>query len=835
MENNSITIQKNEQISFYQLFKTYNLQINIPIIQREYAQGRDSIAVEEVRTQFLESIYAYLESKNPFHNLDFIYGTIENNTFIPLDGQQRLTTLFLLHRYLYYISDNAELKNEYQHTVVKNRKSLFSYKTRQSAEDFCDALMNNEIEIDVCIKLSTIIRNKNWFFRSWEFDPTIRGMLVMLDAIHKKFKGKQQYFARLLDTEKPAITFLFMDLNKFRLTDDLYIKMNSRGKQLTPFENFKAQYFNYLKTEDIKQLFKFSFQGKEREFTVDNYFLHSIDTNWTDMIWAYRNIDDKNNINYNKFDQKLAYFIQTIFIYYYTEASDKITNELLKKLKELQERKEQNAPLIFSIYKKNEVLNEKSALFLINSFDILYKYIGTSGKLKLLPEGHPFDEDKAFQNCLRNSFTYAQQLCFYAYLKFLIQFKDKNPCAGLADWMRIIYNLSHPDNTPTNSIEDFVAAIKSIRTLLKGLSDPAQVLQYFTANNKISHFSSWQVKEEKIKALLLLRDEKSAEKKWRNAIEQTEKHDYFTGQIGFILSFSGIVEYYNSHDNCDWNENEDESFFEQFKTYAEKACSIFTVKVKKDDPNFCFERAVLTKGDYLIGTTAGRKNLLSTNTKLRDYSWRRLLRLEDTIHQEKQKYVKEVFDDEHFNSLEDICKNGAIYPNEESTDKMWRTVLINHPQCFKYAERGFLYFSENDCIWLLSRSQRNSYHVELYSYALYMNELNAFKNNKGYEPSRDLETPPYIWLEIQHEKSVYYLFILTVELKEYDLEKYCVQFQNENQKKAKDEYPQDILELMENTGLNWNDDEKLFEKKVKPHLIIKLLHKIYTELQISYL
>ena len=36
------------------------------------------------------------------------------------------------------------------------------------------------------------------------------------------------------------IRFLLVGLEKFGLSDDLYIKMNARGKPLTAFETFKA-------------------------------------------------------------------------------------------------------------------------------------------------------------------------------------------------------------------------------------------------------------------------------------------------------------------------------------------------------------------------------------------------------------------------------------------------------------------------------------------------------------------------------------------------------------------------------------------------------------------
>ena len=78
-------------------------KIVIPIIQRDYAQGRDEKEkdgpVFRVRNRFLDALKNAITS-TPI-TLDFVYGDIDaEGTLTPLDGQQRLTTLFLLHWYV---------------------------------------------------------------------------------------------------------------------------------------------------------------------------------------------------------------------------------------------------------------------------------------------------------------------------------------------------------------------------------------------------------------------------------------------------------------------------------------------------------------------------------------------------------------------------------------------------------------------------------------------------------------------------------------------------------------------------------------------------------------
>ena len=105
-------------------------RIEIPLIQRDYAQGRDGDAVARIRANFLDALHDAVTSGIPA-SLDFVYGDVENGTLRPLDGQQRLTTLFLLHWYLAWRADRMEQEQGWKR---------FSYATRASARLFCECL-----------------------------------------------------------------------------------------------------------------------------------------------------------------------------------------------------------------------------------------------------------------------------------------------------------------------------------------------------------------------------------------------------------------------------------------------------------------------------------------------------------------------------------------------------------------------------------------------------------------------------------------------------------------------------------------------------------------------
>ena len=278
--------------SFIDIFETEitdgdtSVQLNkiaIPLIQRDYAQGRIDNDVNRVRSRFLDSLYKAI-TEEPI-TLDFVYGDIdEKGTMTPLDGQQRLTTLFLLHWYA------AKKEN-----ITKDKYaflSKFSYETRYSARYFCAELV--KFTPSFAFELSSDIMNQAWFPFDWKNDPTISSMLVMLDAIDERFKDVPDIWNQL---ENKAITFYFLPIKDMGLTDELYIKMNSRGKPLTLFEHFKAELEREIRTLDEKTV-----------QNVANRIIEKIDKAWTDLLWSYRNSgasDTEDNIIDDEF---LRYF-----------------------------------------------------------------------------------------------------------------------------------------------------------------------------------------------------------------------------------------------------------------------------------------------------------------------------------------------------------------------------------------------------------------------------------------------------------------------------------------------------------------------------------------------
>jgi hypothetical protein len=241
--------------------------IEIPIIQRDYAQGRKNAAVNEIRESFLDVLRSALVGDSPVPvGLDFVYGDLKDGVLKPLDGQQRLTTLFLLH---WYVASRAGVLNK------DDGWTHLTYRTRFSARLFCQRLVEAALPCDEAP--SDWIEDQPWYQFLWRHDPTIQSMLVMLQDIHKKFHedDARAVWGRLTDSLNPAISFLLLELPDLEGADDLYIKMNSRGKPLTDFENFKAHF---------EKVIKESRRAEE--------FARKVDGDWSDRLWPFRGDDD---------------------------------------------------------------------------------------------------------------------------------------------------------------------------------------------------------------------------------------------------------------------------------------------------------------------------------------------------------------------------------------------------------------------------------------------------------------------------------------------------------------------------------------------------------------
>lgn len=495
-------------LNFFELISEHEIQI--PIIQRDYAQGRKS--QQEVRDNFLNALYICLEEGTRI-KLDFIYGSMVDQKFQPLDGQQRLTTLFLLHWYA------ATKENFISNPEVKNILERFTYETRISSREFCKALVQESIPTIFQEQvLSESIIDENWFFLSWKNDPTIDAMLRSINAIHEKFFKIDNLWNSL---KSDLIQFHFVELENMGLTDDLYIKMNARGKLLTPFENFKAGLQKRISEENWED-------GTE----LKESFGVKIDNDWTDFFW------DNFRKSYTIDDAQIRYVASIAMIMQSVERVN-TTEARVNLINQLQEEPNKVRPShytklgfeflvsTFNVYHEKVVLSD----YLTNRLPFpMWRHSPKSSFLSMVVY-----EENTTSTIQRDSATYTQKVLFFAEAVYFNKSGEESH-ESYEEWMRVIRNIiSRADIDKDGSRPDIVRSPQSfdgVINLVNELSDGCQNIYQFLSQQPVlkSQYAKDQINEEIEKAKLIKHDPSLKE-----IIFNAEDNELLRGKISFLL------------------------------------------------------------------------------------------------------------------------------------------------------------------------------------------------------------------------------------------------------------------------------------------------------------
>ena len=587
------------QTTFWNLL-TEN-KIEIPIIQRDYAQGREG--KEYLRQTFLESLKNALD-KNEVLKLDFVYGSAENGVLQPLDGQQRLTTLWLLH---WYIAMRAGKLHEAGAALKK-----FTYETRISSREFCEELCNASNfdsyvkycigckPLDKCPRKSIVdfITSQTWFYSSWKQDPTIQSMLRMLGGTQIKGKsgndipdGIEEVFGESSDFKKywdkmesdnAPIVFYYLPLKDFGLSDDLYIKMNARGKQLTNFENFKADLVGYIKKKAEEENEKW----KNLASSV-NGIPAKLDMEWTDIFWQNKTDD-------GRIDEIYFAFLNRYFLYSLLQRDDSAEN--------LQEDK-----IFIYLYGSNgndTDLQYTSKAFEFDKFpelhssleslektlDNLYKSISdenskiSSEKFSAIKEAvkAPWEKDPddnsfcfipEYKSNIITNLTQSHRVVFFAVCKYFENKKYKEQ--SFKRWMRIVWNIV--ENSNVNNISSMQGCMKLIKELAEesfenrednGNEDYCIYELLCTLEDGFveKSFAKEQLKEEIAKAKQILDGDQlrkyNDNKTWEDIIIEAENYAFFKGAIRFLFR----------NENGEWDWKDFDTKWRNAKKYLKKEC-----------------------------------------------------------------------------------------------------------------------------------------------------------------------------------------------------------------------------------------------------------------------
>lgn len=737
--------------------------IRIPRIQRGYAQGRQTKKVDEIRRTFLHTLFQVIKGKRLSTELDFVYGSMKGGAFEPLDGQQRLTTLFLIH---WMLGVNLSKKDNEKHSV-------FTYASCPTSEDFSNSLVSHDAialiketidkrekakkEDKEGITPARLIEKRDWFHWEWKFDPSINSMLVMIDSIFAEIISDEKWSENLADYRSNLnnITFNGLNLGDFGLSNELFIKMNARGKQLSDFDKVKST------LEEEIQIQESEYDGDEipmASLDDESNWRTFMDGKWSDYFWhtyARRTIVDSKELP--KEDRKR----KSLEAAKYCERQFK---KLLLRLIQLQlhSKKPSSNELREACYKRNEAEIDN---LLITYNDYLLplrssgpRVVGTSETLidfatliktinSLLTEDENGTVSDVFRelpedthincngiNCmqsfLEDNVANDVALIFFASLQFLDSFpfrKDYEWKANFSRWIKSLRNmLSNNNNTQRIDklwrYENAMAAImEMIRDLVAyskeyniGANDKNLVNGFFKSITKTYNgIENSALKEESDKASLVMSDES-----WENVIAVAERDSYLWGQIRVLIEWAGAD-------------------IEKFKTYSAKLtellgfihvnCNKYYLAALKLDPN--------------AWITSNRLYQLNYD---RDNSFKRYLRDYDKSIGTNAPSIKRIID-LWISGSNTLCAEefiASVLNDETLESPVWLECIIKEPSILDYCYHMRL-FKDNGHVVLAQLKTMDSHCIDPVLKYLHIFAINNKKedqvnldDSKGMPPHR---------------------------------------------------------------------------------------------------
>ena len=773
------------------------IPVRIPKIQRDYAEGRETDNVKRKRRYLLTDIIRVLYGQRKELSFDFVYGYMVENghvctlndyndyeknpgvVFDPLDGQQRVTTLFLF--YWFYGRANALIDKDGKH-------SLFIYETRPTSEEFCNWLVTKDAKsiIDSWRKVvnDTICsnqKNKNkWetekdddgkidpmlnrlrypekkvpnlmgyittledFKWDWRDDPNICSMIVVIESIYNLMTEMGLSYEDGVNNSGNLDNITFQLLDDLECDgDELFEKMNARGKALTHFEEIKSTLEEEMEIQGLP--------STNPSLVTD--WQDKIDKKWADYCWntvittSAPSLDDVRKVE-EKLERLVLRMIAKSFfnvdikhtkpttkdaLDYGAILEDSVTNDMDKVVDNYVDYAQHER----SLKTPNGLSTIVFADVLADIDNMLYNDNGKWNDVFQLVRSNGFcfysDNTRTLlDDFLWSKTTHNVRVMFYAMMTYLKECPASTIASNsveldnFTEWMRFIRNVYLPENKTAglNNVEDANKAIDAINHWLKEYFDPSStysdVLAFIRDFVRRNSCGQEQVRldEEAIKANLRL----GMPAKWNGSIIAAEEHPYLWGQIIAPLSWSetstGIYDYAVF-----------EQYMERLSSFSWNDLGLISVKLVQ---------ALLCVRDYRTTTNTSGLGSLRRFVYHRDFSWKRYLR--DDNGSGKYGELFQLLIDEWIKTyprddFESFLDKFIISHKSAVTQTDWRYFVINaSPQrLFEFwrdivkTNSRYVYISSDDdhVYYFRSETMRTAIRYELVTSYLYVKLGNA--------------------------------------------------------------------------------------------------------------
>ncbi len=270
MTTNNFRLESGQEYSLKQLFNG-KYRIVIPDLQRDYCWGdkawdKDAKNYTELVSGFLDSlITVFNEKPNEDLTLGLIYGYENPHFTIHLcDGQQRLTTLFLLVGMLNRRTENNHFKPVLisEDELADDHEPILLYAIRESTLYFmsdlvCEFFLKKDVKIEDIYK-------REWYFNDYGLDASIQSVISAIKTIDVKINH--------IDTLKfgefviNSLLLIYYDMGHRTRGEETFVVINTTGEPLTATENLKPILIGNIKNEQERKTASDEWEEREEYF-----------------------------------------------------------------------------------------------------------------------------------------------------------------------------------------------------------------------------------------------------------------------------------------------------------------------------------------------------------------------------------------------------------------------------------------------------------------------------------------------------------------------------------------------------------------------------------------
>lgn len=718
-----MTMNNSSIYSFKRILNEY--LIYVPSFQRNYVQGSDEF--KDKRDRLLDDIFESLKSRKVI-DLGFVYGRSEESykgrLFYPYDGQQRLTTLYFLYLMLYFRNRKKE--------SIMGLKGKLSYQTRQSIDRFINSFidwiynsMENEYDLfwNPNNKSSAFIKIQDWFFDyDWKYDVSIKNILFLIDTLKIRILNLENEIAideiiNLIDDKEDdnPFKFIFIHIDDIIQNDELYIKINARGKALSHFENLKSDINNLWRNEDYKS---------------------KLDGAWTEYVWKESSKDSNSGTIEERFDSDFYNSFKNIFYLNYLSNIEKpLTPAFINEIKNEWDN-------VFNKGKINKDWENKASCDVISYFFDAVSHPNYLFEKQADGYGNLlFKENPGYVECLK--------IYVYYYLISNI-YKSRNCVTDLEivlfdEILTLFKRLIDNQDKYLDSIDSLIKAIISSKYLIDKSIESNGILNFLQLNevgvSKLPGLRKEQVEEEILKARLIYKD-----KRFIDLFEKGYNELRNKGQLGFIFYLITSKNKLRSIRTEDISYESFEKTLNQIISIQSFTGDFISNKGVIFNPNYeLLLRAILAKAkDHFFWEKSN--NLLSFPllNDDRDMSLHTFLNCYSSNNPEDVKYKFNLLDglrkvlnlfDPNKDNIEEVLK-GIIEDYKKTDSNVWYKFFVIYDGVFKQCRNGNIYYYSDKYVLLLDKKFRSGQWCEYYTFAL-KKALN--EANKGFSITMELK------------------------------------------------------------------------------------------------